>query len=453
MSVSSSQHELQLAFYGDDFTGSTDALECLATAGLKTVLFVAPPTAEQLAKHGPLDALGIAGHSRSLPTESLEAEVGPALRRLRELAPRHVHYKVCSTFDSSPTVGSIGRVIDIAGEIFDAPLVPLVVGAPALSRWCVFGNLFARFGTGSDGEICRLDRHPAMRNHPTTPANESDLRLHLSAQTSKPIDLVDVLTLDQHCDEPSFLLQQQTQDENHIVLFDALTRQHLETIGAALDKYADSHSPLFSVGSSSIELALATHWTKRRSAPGMLANDRASATGPVLVVSGSCSPVTRNQIEHAEQHGFQSVTLNVEQLLDSGNSQAAIEEATAAATRLLSAGTHVIVHTGMVATLIPKTPQDADETAKTIGGALGQVLRQATAQTDIRRICIAGGDTSSYAARALQIESLTMVATLTRGAPLCRMTSANVQLDGLEVVFKGGQVGKPDFFLTLAGIS
>ena len=35
---------LRLAFYGDDFTGSTDALEVLAFAGLRCALFLAVPS-------------------------------------------------------------------------------------------------------------------------------------------------------------------------------------------------------------------------------------------------------------------------------------------------------------------------------------------------------------------------------------------------------------------------
>ena len=39
---------LVLSYYGDDFTGSTDVMESLTFAGVKTVLFMAPPSAEQI---------------------------------------------------------------------------------------------------------------------------------------------------------------------------------------------------------------------------------------------------------------------------------------------------------------------------------------------------------------------------------------------------------------------
>src|SRR5262249_48451462 len=109
---------LLLTYYGDDFTGSTDALECLATAGVPTMLFIDPPTRDQLAAHPNLRAVGVAGSTRSTPAEALEAELRIAFPALRDLGARHVHYKVCSTFDSSPEVGSIGRAIDVGSDVF-----------------------------------------------------------------------------------------------------------------------------------------------------------------------------------------------------------------------------------------------------------------------------------------------------------------------------------------------
>src|SRR5699024_6659816 len=185
--------ERLLAFYGDDFTGSTDALEFMSRVGAETVLFMEPPTPEQLSRYEPLDAIGIAGRSRAMAPQEMEQELRPVLKAMKKLRASHVHYKVCSTFDSSPTIGSIGKAIDIAYDIFDSKFVPLLVAAPALGRYCTFGNLFAQMGIGSDGAIYRLDRHPSMKDHPITPADASDLRLHLGQQTAKKIGLLDIL--------------------------------------------------------------------------------------------------------------------------------------------------------------------------------------------------------------------------------------------------------------------
>jgi uncharacterized protein YgbK (DUF1537 family) len=61
-------------------------------------------------------------------------------------------------------------------------------------------------------------------------------------------------------------------------------------------------------------------------------------------------------------------------------------------------------------------------------------------------LLVAGGDTSSYAARSLGVEAVEMVAPLAPGAPLCRAHSSHRAAHGLEVNFKGGQVGAPDYF-------
>src|SRR4051812_6934361 len=118
-------NNLLICYYGDDFTGSTDAMEFLTRAGVRTALFIDTPGPEQMARYPGLRAVGVAGLTRSMTPDAMERELRPALSRLKALGAPVVHYKVCSTFDSSPRVGSIGRVIDVAVEIFDAPFVPL----------------------------------------------------------------------------------------------------------------------------------------------------------------------------------------------------------------------------------------------------------------------------------------------------------------------------------------
>ena len=80
------------------------------------------------------------------------------------------------------------------------------------------------------------------------------------------------------------------------------------------------------------------------------------------------------------------------------------------------------------------------------GKALGKILRGALKPGGVRRICIAGGDTSSFAARALGIQALEMIAPLTPGAPLCRAFAPGSPANGCEIVLKGGQVGAEDYF-------
>jgi uncharacterized protein YgbK (DUF1537 family) len=181
-------------YYGDDFTGSTDVLEQLGANGIPAVLFIGAPSSAHLAAFPTAQALGIAGDARSRSPQWMSNHLPAIFRTLQQFRAPITHYKVCSTFDSSPTTGSIGRAIEIGREIFQPRFIPIVVGAPHLRRYVAFGNLFA---AAPDGTIQRIDRHP-MSRHPVTPMHEADLRLHLAAQTNLPIGLIDVPTLKAH---------------------------------------------------------------------------------------------------------------------------------------------------------------------------------------------------------------------------------------------------------------
>src|SRR5690349_21248041 len=135
------------AWYGDDFTGSTDTLSVLAEGGRKALLFLRIPTSEQLARTGDLDALGIAGATRAMAPEAMAAELEAAGSFLAGLGIGLLHYKCCSTFDSAPHLGSIGAAVRALLPHFTNTLLPIIGGQPNLGRYCLFGNLFAAAGT------------------------------------------------------------------------------------------------------------------------------------------------------------------------------------------------------------------------------------------------------------------------------------------------------------------
>jgi uncharacterized protein YgbK (DUF1537 family) len=454
--------KLLLTYYGDDFTGSTDAMEQLTLAGIRTALFIEPPTQKQLARFGNLQAVGVAGMTRSMTPDAMERELRPAFRKLKALGSRHIHYKICSTFDSSPKTGSIGKVIDLGTDIFRSKFVPLLVAAPALGRYCIFGNLFARYGIGSAGAIHRLDRHPSISRHPVTPMTESDLQLHLGKQTRKSIALFDIQKVALAPAQARNELKRLLHGKPNIVLFDALYQEQLKLIGHLIDGHATGRQPLFSVGSSGIEMALGAHWNNPRCQlkPAEKANR-------ILVGSGSCSPVTSRQIEWALKNEFAEVAIDAAAIVSGAPAtlkmkpetrhlvsyrnlenpaSLEIQRAIKVASSHLRNGRSVIVHTTRTGANKGIATRFKNNTASVLGRALGEVLRGALEQSNVHRICIAGGDTSGHAARALGIDALEMIASLTPGAPLCRAHAPESAIDGCEVFFKGGQVGSEDYF-------
>jgi uncharacterized protein YgbK (DUF1537 family) len=440
--------DLLLAYYGDDFTGSTDVLEALSLNGVPTVLFLEPPDAGDLERFEDARAVGVAGTSRSMSPEEMAAALPPAFEALDALDPALVHYKVCSTFDSSPEVGSIGRAIDLGQGVFDSPFVPVVVATPSLSprgRYVVFGNLFATV----EGTTYRLDRHPTMSRHPVTPMTEADLTRHLGEQTDREVGLFDVRRLDGPGDAPHGALDAIT-DEAEVVVFDGLGHEHQRTVGRLLwERCAEREDPLFSASSSGLSYALARHWR----ASGLVTSPE--RPGPVrsveriVVMSGSASPVNAAQIDWALEHGFEGIRLDTPRLVDPGTATEVREEAIDAALDVLAGGGSPLLYTvrgpsdGAVARTTERAAElgiEGHRVGVRLGDEQGRICRGILDEASVERVCIAGGDTSGHVSPHLDVFALEFLAPVGAGSPLCRAASRTERFDGLELALKGGQV-------------
>jgi 3-oxoisoapionate kinase len=438
--------ELLLTFYGDDFTGSADAMEALSVRGVRCVLFLSPPSPERLRDQFPdVEVVGVAGASRTMTPAQMETALPAIFSQLQRLPARRFHYKICSTFDSSPRTGSIGKAYEIGQRVFASAFVPMLVGAPVLKRYCVFGNLFATVGD----ETFRLDRHPMMSQHPVTPMDEGDLRIHLGRQTDARIALFDLL----HLSGASALVDERfaslCDTRPDIVLFDTFDDASLATAGRLIWE-SDAR---FLIGSSGVEYALASHWRRPRAD-----YPPADAVEPLLVLSGSCSTATRAQIEWAEANGYASLRLDASRLADDATAEAEHARLLQETLALLGAGRGTVLYSA-------RGPQDPVMRASTealrrrglddatirarLGRQQGLLLRDVLLRSSVRRICVAGGDTSTHAISQLGIYALELRTPLLPGQPLCRAYSDDDALDGLEIAMKGGQHGRPDHFASI----
>lgn len=448
-----------LAYYGDDFTGSADVMEVMQWAGLRTVLFLQPPTEEQLRSFDNLRGFGVAGWSRSMSPEEMESELKPALIRLKESGAKIVHYKICSTFDSSREIGSIGKAMELGRDATGTACVPIVVGAPNLGRHQVFGHLFAR--SGLDTEPYRLDRHPTMKRHPITPMTEADLRVHLAEQTELKIGLVDILRLRQSGAESELA----DALEADALLFDVLDEEDLPHVGEIVQAIVARSPQTYIVGSSGVEYALAAHWRESGQIESLRSHEAGrptfGSTDQIIALTGSCSPVNDRQITWAERHEFETVPLNSARLIHPETSEHEIHASVERALESVRKGTNIILHSSRG----PHDPRVAETVAafqslgygeqeirlhsgRILGPKLGQILKRILTGRKFGRVAVAGGDTSGYVARELGISALEAIAPVAPGSPLCRAHAEN-DLDGLEIFFKGGQVGKDDVWGTM----
>ena len=280
---------LLVAFYGDDFTGSTAAMEVLAFAGLPTVLFLDTPTAEQA---GALRRLPRHRHRRRRPLAEPRLDGRATCRRSSKRWRRSAH-RSRTTRSARPSIRrrmsarsgapSTSRRRSSAGLAS-----PRRGRRPASGRYQAFGNLFAAV----DGVGYRLDRHPTMSRHPVTPMDEADLGSILAKQTDR-------------ADRPrrprghearrgGCALARELSGEPRSSPSTSLDDETLAEAGRLIWEHRGER--LFAIGSQGLPAGAGRALAGGRPARAPTAAFRAAAAERIACVSGSCSPVTAGQI-------------------------------------------------------------------------------------------------------------------------------------------------------------
>ncbi|SDB54602.1 four-carbon acid sugar kinase family protein [Bauldia litoralis] len=440
---------LLVAWYGDDFTGAAAVMEVLTFAGLPSILFLDVPNEAQLARFPGLRGVGIASTARSKSPEWMDANLPAAFRGLAQLQPPLLHYKVCSTLDSSPQVGSIGRAIEIASREIGFTAAPILVAAPAMRRYQCFGHLFAAVGD----TVYRLDRHPVMARHPVTPMTESDVARHIAAQSER-LD-VSLMSLEALAAPGASLAAPTGRNPDRIdaVTLDCMDAASEAAAGRLIWEERDANP--FVVGSQGVEYALVRYWQEHglietRGAAGSIGRaDR------MVAVSGSVSPTTGEQIGWSRTNGFDCIAFDA--ALACGDPASLAAETARVVDRAIAAlerGADPLIHTAegvddpAVARFnqaLAASQRPAAEVNQAIGEALGLALHEIVTRTGVSRAVISGGDTSGYATQQLGIYALSALAPTIPGAAIFR-AHADGAMDGLELALKGGQMGSPDYF-------
>ena len=438
-----------LAFYGDDFTGSTDAMEALAKNGFRTVLFLEPPSSQMLSAFSGIQCLGVAGTSRAKSPEQMEEELRPIMNDLAQSGARIVHYKTCSTFDSSPNVGSIGKAIEVSRNYFpEQKSIPLLVGAPVLGRFTLFGHHFAKSGD----EVFRLDRHPIMSRHPVTPMDESDLRDHLRKQLDEKMGLMTILELEGNYETVNDKYIKKL-NEYDVLLIDVLDEERLNTSGRLMWESSRVQSQ-FVVGSSGVEYALTSHWEKVGipKSGEVLTNQQIEKSINILVVSGSASSITKDQIEQAISQGFFGLRIPPELLV--GKETIPKEFLKEAIARLKNKQS-VILYSALgpdddsiqlTRKLLEEKGMSTMDSSSFIGSQLGKWTKYMMEEAIIKRVVIAGGDTSGFVTSELNVFGLEMIQSISPGAPLCKVYSEESFMNDVQLALKGGQFGGRNYF-------
>jgi uncharacterized protein YgbK (DUF1537 family) len=233
--------------------------------------------------------------------------------------------------------------------------------------------------------------------------------------------------------------------------------KHLELACRLVWEQASPQRPVFFVGSQEVGHGLGQVWQKAGllSGPEVTEPQASGPQQPLLVLSGSCATMTGRQIGWATSNGFADLPVTTEALLDPARRSVEQKRVVASCLRELDRGRSVVVHTAAG----PEDPRIAqmqramksralnhEQANRSLGDALGEIALRVLAVVKLRRLLVTGGDTAGRIQSHLQVQALQIAEPVGIAAPLCYLYSGTSALNGLEVAFKGGQIGTVDYF-------
>ncbi len=415
---------LALGCIADDYTGASDLANTLTRCGLRTVQTIGVPSDDLALPE--VDAVVVSLKSRSIEAGLAVTRSRAAEKWLRGRGASHVLFKICSTFDSTDA-GNIGPVMDALRADSGDAIVLVTPAFPETGRTVYQGNLFV-------GSV-PLNESP-LKDHPLNPMHDSNLVRVLARQSKTKVGLVELAALTRGPDAVRARLADLSSNGIGAAIVDAVFDRDLETIGAvALDHR-------LSVGASGIGLGLARALVASGRVKPQASNATAEAPvgGPAACLAGSCSQATLQQIANAER------VMPVLHL----DSERAVAGKTEAQRVLGWASEHLAKGPILIAS--SATPdQVAALQARHGRDAAGHAIEQAMAdiaeglvQSGVRRLVVAGGETSGAVVDRLKIPGFLVGAEIAAGVPVLRAVGAR---DGeMLLALKSGNFGGPEFF-------
>ena len=414
-----------LGCIADDFTGATDLANNLVRAGMRVVQTIGVPAVQLDAE---VDAVVVALKSRTIAPADAVAQSLAALRWLQQQGAQQIYFKYCSTFDSTAQ-GNIGPVTE---ALMDALHTDFTITTPAFpdNKRTVFkGFLFV-------DDL--LLNESGMQNHPLTPMRDANLVRVLQAQSRRKVGLVDYKTVAMGEAAVRQRIEELRKAGVGIAVVDAISNSDLLRLGPAL-----KGMPLVTAGSG-VAIGLPANWAL---APSPTASSLPPASGFSAVVSGSCSLATNRQVEVFQQTGQPALALDVMQIARGVD---VVSYAMAWAKPLLESGTVLIYTTSQPKAV--KAVQDqfgVDAAGAMVENTLAQIAL-GLVRLGVRRLVVAGGETSGACVQALQIQQMQIGPQIDPGVPWCFAQTEAADLQGLNqgvhLALKSGNFGGDDFF-------
>lgn len=394
----------------DDVTGATDVAAAIRRAGLRTMLALSPDI-----DGGAIDAdaVVVGLKTRSIDRDDAVAQSLAALEVLQGLGATRFYFKYCSTFDSTPQ-GNIGPVTEALAARLGSEIVISTPAAPLHGRTVSQGDLLVN-------GIPLQETH--MREHPITPMRDSSVPRLLGAQVTGRVASLPVQTI-RAGDLVDEIAASARAGVDHLIA-DAIEEADLDAIAAAV------HDAPLTAGSAGLIGAIA-----RRGAPSD-PDLPALPTGSTAIIAGSCSQRTLEQIDCFRAAGGSAFAL----VAEPGTTPEDLAAATLDWWDERREGESGLVYSSRPAEQRDPRVPDAGTLYEKAAGLIALGL----ADRGVRRLLIAGGETSGEVVKALGTRIATVGREAAAGVPWIHDQDRD-----LHLALKSGNFGGQELFVDVA---
>lgn len=417
---------MKIGVVADDITGANDIGSMFANGGYRVHVYAwdrfdaSSPTLEAL------DVCIIDTNSRLDSPELAYRKVFAATEQLQAVGCPRFFNKTCSVFR-----GNVGAEFDAMLDALHEHFAVVVLGFPKNGRLTRDGIHYVH------GQ--RLEESP-FRQDPIHPMTQSRLEDILQSQTQRSVGSISHSVIAQG----SRVLPEHVEamrERSDYLIFDVAEQATLATIAEAVG------DERVLCGSSALAEELPAVWGPSEAQGRDDALPLADGAG-ILTVAGSLTPQTAAQIEYMVMSGTPRVAVDTMCLFDQKKRQAEIERVVAQLLQPILAGEHALVHAANDPAVVSSTRElgqrygkSMTEVARLVTETLAEIVAQTLHETGVRRLVVAGGETSAAVCRRMGIGGLRIWKEIQPGLPSC----VSLTDPPLLLVLKSGSFGTPDF--------
>lgn len=404
---------IKIGCVADDFTGASDAASFLRKQGLKTILFNEIPKSALLES---CDAVVIALKSRTAPVDEAVNDSMNALKWMKENGAQQLYVKYCSTFDSTKE-GNIGPILDAALEEFQIPYTILCPSLPVNGRTVKDGCLYVN-------GVPLHETH--MKNHPLTPMWDADISVLMREQSKYPCMK---LTSEDLRNGKAYIqekIEEFAEGKDHFyVIPDYFEDVHGMWIYSCFDNL-----PLLSGGSG-----LLGNYEYYTDHMAETSGEELQEVGKTLLLAGSCSKATLEQIERYQATGNPTVRIDPWELIAGEISAEKLWETWEGKDQILFYSSDRAENVRKVQT------EGKEKVAELLEQTMASLAVYAV-RAGYTQVIVAGGETSGAVTKGLDYESYIIGESIAPGVPVMIPMSAKQ----IRLVLKSGNFGQPEFF-------